>query len=179
MYAVDLLLSKNIVHLFPSSFYFLWVAFEITGHGVPWFIGCFYLMYAIPLMRQITMNCICALVFDLLVVGLIKIIFRRQRPNYNKGDMFLTVSVDKYSFPSGHTTRAVLMATFIINHIDITVNSSFATLLILWAMLIGISRIALGRHHISDVLFGALIGYLQFKFLVYLWLQVNVMQFVS
>ena len=36
----------------------------------------------------------------------------RRRPAQNINDNFLEVSVDKFSFPSGHATRAILLAIF-------------------------------------------------------------------
>lgn len=43
-----------------------------------------------------------ALLFDAIMVGLIKFIFRRQRPKENNdSDMLFTVSIDAWSFPSG------------------------------------------------------------------------------
>ena len=39
-------------------------------------------------------------------------LFRRRRPAYNVDDMPLTTGVDKFSFPSGHATRAVLLTVF-------------------------------------------------------------------
>lgn len=51
---------------------------------------------------------------DVIIVLVLKIMFRRHRPSNNHMDMFLTVSVDQYSFPSGHATRAVMLASLII-----------------------------------------------------------------
>merc|ERR1712136_106457 len=173
------LISKNIASMFPSVFYYLWITLELSGHGVPWFVACFYLMFAYPTLQTVAWKCIFALVIDLLVVGVIKVTFKRQRPDYNKGKMFATVSVDKFSFPSGHTTRAVLMATFIIKHIN-TIAHPLATNFILgWAFLIALSRVALGRHHVSDVICGALIGYLQYDLAIYMWIESNLVQFIS
>ncbi|VEL30145.1 unnamed protein product [Protopolystoma xenopodis] len=56
-------------------------------------------------LREETASCFClssALIFDLVIIGLLKLIFRRQRPSGNKPqDMRMTISVDSYSFPSG------------------------------------------------------------------------------
>jgi hypothetical protein len=38
---------------------------------------------------------------DLLIVGVLKALVQRKRPSYNKPDMHIVVSVDKFSFPSG------------------------------------------------------------------------------
>ncbi len=45
-----------------------------------------------------------ALLLDVIVVGALKIIVRRPRPEKNYADdMRLTVSIDDWSFPSGET----------------------------------------------------------------------------
>ncbi|KAJ6655440.1 hypothetical protein lerEdw1_005140 [Lerista edwardsae] len=49
-----------------------------------------------------------ALVLDVVLVAAVKGLVKRRRPAHNKMDMFATVSVDKYSFPSGHATRAAM-----------------------------------------------------------------------
>ena len=59
-----------------------------------------------PLMRMCIANLLLGFVLDLILVGSIKGLFRRPRPVYNKeGDFVLVVSVDKFSFPSGHSSR--------------------------------------------------------------------------
>ena len=52
-----------------------------------------------------------ALIMDIVVVAVVKAITRRRRPVANKdSEMFVAVSVDKFSFPSGHCTRAVMLS---------------------------------------------------------------------
>ncbi|CAK9173189.1 unnamed protein product [Ilex paraguariensis] len=58
------------------------------------------------------LNLLLGLLLDLLVIGLLKHLVRRPRPVYNK-NMFLTFSVDHWSFPSGHSSRVFYIATFI------------------------------------------------------------------
>ncbi len=65
-----------------------------------------------------------------------------------------TVSVDRYSFPSGHTTRATFVALFFAQY---AVGATLAFLAV-WAAGTGISRITMGRHHVLDVVCGGLCG---------------------
>ncbi|KAK9403795.1 phospholipid phosphatase 6 [Crotalus adamanteus] len=58
--------------------------------------------------REVLLNLLFALILDLVLVAAVKGLVKRRRPVYNKMDMFATVSVDKYSFPSGHATRAAM-----------------------------------------------------------------------
>ena len=46
------------------------------------------------------------------------------------------------------------------------------SLVIAWAVAVSLSRIFLGRHHVLDVTFGAIIGILQYRLLAdFLWLS--------
>jgi len=59
-----------------------------------------------PAVRMCAANLLLGFVLDLVMVGTIKGLVRRGRPVYNKeGDFALVVSVDKFSFPSGHSSR--------------------------------------------------------------------------
>lgn len=98
------------------------------------------------------------LVFDIVVIVLTKAAIRRQRPAENLQDM-LTVSVDKYSFPSGHASRAFMVATFITIHLHVGVM--WNCIVWLWAASVATSRILLGRHHVIDVVAGTILGCLE------------------
>ena len=143
---------------------------EITGHGIPWLIGAALFAYRSTGYTQIfSVNLLIALLLDLLVVGVTKVVSRRQRPVYNRDDMFATVSVDKYSFPSGHATRAVLLAILFM-YVDLQwgYTLSIAT----WAFMIAVSRVILGRHHVLDVAAGVAIGSFEAWFMfLFVWLD--------
>eukprot|EP00050_Salpingoeca_kvevrii_P000070 m.141296 g.141296 ORF g.141296 m.141296 type:complete len:218 (-) comp10019_c6_seq1:135-788(-) len=162
-------------------------ALEYSAHGIPWLIGVpAMLVLASEEWAVLLVNLFIGLLADLGVVGLVKMIVRRQRPSYNKGlckhtcrpheplltcvgpdDMFATVAVDVFSFPSGHTTRSFFLASFLAAHLED--ESAIATWWY-WAVAVGCSRVFLGRHHVLDVLFGAAIGYgLTYLLHSYLW----------
>ena len=143
---------------------------EISGHGVPWLSGSVFMMWRVPSApeKEVFLNLMIALCIDLIVIGLLKVTFKRSRPNYNQQDMVLTVSVDNYSFPSGHATRSAMVVIFLLAHLKL--QTGMKILLILWGLCVGSSRVVLGRHYLSDVLAGFLVGYLQYYWLViYAW----------
>jgi undecaprenyl-diphosphatase len=79
---------------------------------------------------------------------------KRNRPaDALPGFESFIVPADKFSFPSGHTSGAFLVAT--------ATGLIFPVLLVplgLWAALVGTSRVFLGVHFPSDIAAGALMG---------------------
>ncbi|XP_017352469.1 phospholipid phosphatase 6 [Cebus imitator] len=174
--AIDLWLSKKLgVCAGESSSWGsvrpLMKLLEISGHGIPWLVGTLYCLCRSDSWagREVLMNLLFALLLDLLLVALIKGLVRRRRPAHNQMDMFVTLSVDKYSFPSGHATRAALMSRFILNHLVLAIP--LRVLVVLWAFVLGLSRVMLGRHNVTDVAFGFFLGYMQYSIVDYCWLS--------
>lgn len=78
----------------------------------------------------------------------------RPRPYQVRQDIRLTgKALDKFSFPSGHTLHAVVFTW-----VALTYFPQLAVLLILFTVLVGLSRVVLGLHYPSDVMAGALLG---------------------
>ncbi|XP_043928629.1 phospholipid phosphatase 6 [Protopterus annectens] len=144
---------------------------EISGHGIPWIACTVYCLFKSDSSagQEVMLNLLFALILDLILVGVLKALVRRRRPSHNKMDMFVTLSVDKYSFPSGHATRAAMGARFFLNHLVLAIPVRI--LIVLWAFVLGISRVMLGRHNVTDVVCGFFIGYLQYSLVEYLWLS--------
>ena len=91
------------------------------------------------------------------VTYLLKHLLERERPD----DSLLAVQT--FSFPSGHATTAMALYGFIA-YLLIRFNQNFAqkiritTIAILFILLIGLSRVVLNQHYLSDVLGGYLVG---------------------
>ena len=85
---------------------------------------------------------------------LLKKAIRRDRPYVVIASSLQALQPsDQFSMPSGHTAAAFLTATLV----TLFVPSLFA-LAMLWAILVGVSRVVLGVHYPSDIAAGALLG---------------------
>ena len=108
------------------------------------------------------------MILDIVIVAVIKAFTRRRRPAYNVDDQYATVKmVDKFSFPSGHSTRAVMLAVMFT--LVEPVNFILWLPLACWSACVCVSRVLLGRHHILDVAAGVVIGVLQAVIMGWLW----------
>ena len=107
-------------------------------------------------------NFFAGLVLDVILVGTLKTLFRRSRPDYSVHKEYAPVlKVDSFSFPSGHTSRAVFVALFC----WFLLGKNLGLFAILWCGATGASRIVMGRHYLSDVLFGAAAAVVNFAIL--------------
>ena len=85
-------------------------------------------------------------------VILLKFTIRRPRPEGEWGQVYRIT--DPHSFPSGHAARSTALAVMAIA----LGPPWFAIALVLWAPWVGLARVALGVHYLSDVVAGWLIG---------------------
>ncbi|PRQ18146.1 putative phosphatidate phosphatase [Rosa chinensis] len=136
----------------------------------------------IQLLRPFLSPLLLGLLLDLALIGLIKFTVRRARPVYNK-NMNVAVSVDHFSFPSGHASRVCFVAALFylsaaaladaLLHLRSSsppaverwigadqdkAVSVLVSVVWAWAAATSISRILLGRHFVSDVVAGACLG---------------------
>lgn len=146
-------------------------ALEYSCHGIPWLVGwvAFMIMYSDPSLYQLQANFLYGLILDILAISVIKAFVRRRRPTGNESDMFMTMGPDKFSFPSGHASRAAFISHFFIYYLEL--SNIIALPLLLWSTAVCISRILLQRHHVFDVICGALLGIAESLFVLYFWLS--------
>jgi len=85
-------------------------------------------------------------------VILLKFTIRRRRPEGDWGQIYRIT--DPHSFPSGHAARsaALVVMAFAIG------QPWFGLVVSLWAPWVGLSRVALGIHYLSDVFAGWMVG---------------------
>jgi membrane-associated phospholipid phosphatase len=88
----------------------------------------------------------------------IKIMVNRPRPYATLKNVYHKekAKIDKYSFPSGHTSTTFCISTLIA--LRYPEYPQFYVPLYAWSILIGYGRMYLGMHYPSDVLGGAVVG---------------------
>ena len=86
---------------------------------------------------------------------LLKNKLKRYRPQHAiPGFKSIIQPSDQFSFPSGHTSAAFLVAGIVS-----TIYPVLAIALLTWAIGVGISRVMLGVHFPTDSVAGALLGF--------------------
>ncbi|CAL8343904.1 unnamed protein product [Merluccius merluccius] len=142
---------------------------EVSGHEVPWFIGTLYSLLRGETTgeREIMFNLAFALLLDLLLVRAVKRLVRRRNPPQPRSDIFSAFSVERYSFPSGHASRAGMCARFIL--VQLADTTAMRVLVLGWAVSVSLSRLLLARHYVTDVGFGLAMGYCQYSVVEKLW----------
>ncbi|KAJ9706861.1 hypothetical protein PVL29_002028 [Vitis rotundifolia] len=183
---LDTTLSLHLHTLFQPVPRSLLKTLELAGDG-RFFIPVAVSLLSSSSLRPILIPLLIGLLLDLLLVGVIKYIVRRPRPVYNKG-MHITVAVDHWSFPSGHSSRVGFVAAFLylstalIGEAVAQLRSTesrfgsddsgkavdFIVLIVcLWSVATSISRVLLGRHFVFDVVAGACLGVLEALFVLH------------
>ncbi|MCP4535968.1 MAG: phosphatase PAP2 family protein [Chloroflexi bacterium] len=87
------------------------------------------------------------------VTTILKWLFRRQRPP-GDGRGFYT-QFDRHAFPSGHAGRSACMVVLLSSFVPFPWGF---LLLSLWAGLVGLARVALQVHFVSDIVGGWIVG---------------------
>ena len=97
---------------------------------------------------------------------LIKYIVQRPRP-----DIFQLTHASGFSFPSGHSMTSIAFYGYLLyllfkNEKNKNKRIIYSSLLIILVLLIGLSRIYLGVHYLSDVIAGFLLAFIYLVFFI-------------
>ncbi|XP_045505235.1 phospholipid phosphatase 6 isoform X2 [Colias croceus] len=142
---------------------------ELSCHGIVWLAGwlTFIWLFNNSELYQLQVNMLIGLILDIIVIAVTKAFVRRRRPiPMNK---MIPGNPDKYSFPSGHASRAVLIA-FILMVVD-PISIIFYPPLVAWVTSVAISRVLAERHYFLDIFGGIGIGILEGLLMSILWLS--------
>ncbi|XP_020807288.1 phospholipid phosphatase 6 [Drosophila serrata] len=142
---------------------------EISCDGIAWFASwiAFIWLLSSKDLYQMQVNMLFGLVLDVVVVAVLKALVRRRRPVASK-DM-MTIGPDKFSFPSGHASRAFFVLLFFAKLYPLHIV--FLMPMTAWAVSVAISRLILQRHYVLDICAGAVIGILEALVIGLFWIS--------
>ena len=167
-----ILIKTNSIESFDTSIYNL-IAMHINanltdffkfmtflGEGVSIASFCVLALIVTFILKKRNIGLIVAgcVTFNSLFSEGLKRIIQRPRP-----EILRLINESSYSFPSSHTLASVSLCGILIYFIlksewDRNVKIVISSLLVLFPLLIGISRIYLGAHNASDVFGGAILA---------------------
>ena len=119
--------------------------FWLAELGMLWWLGTDY-------WKGRALTLIVSILLTALVVFVVKLAVRRRRPEGEWGKFYRTT--DPHSFPSGHAVRSVMLAVVMLGLGPLWLG----LLLLVWAPLVGLARVSMGVHYLSDVLAGMFLG---------------------
>lgn len=123
-----------------------------SGDSWYWGLALIFMGVLFPASRALVITFFLAIGGLAVVVQAIKWTVRRERPAGTWGAIYRTV--DPHSFPSGHAARAWMLAVIALGLGPVALG----VILLVWAPLVSLARVATGVHYLSDVVAGALIG---------------------
>jgi undecaprenyl-diphosphatase len=119
--------------------------FWLVALPILWYFGD-------PSWKSLALTLVAAILVTATIVLTLKFIIRRRRPEGEWGQIYR--KTDPHSFPSGHAARGILLGV-----IGLGLGPAwFGLLLIVWGPLVGLARIAMGVHYVSDVVAGWVLG---------------------
>lgn len=150
------LITKN-MNDFTTS---IWRFFTLLGSTKFIVIATTLIALTYIILKQYYHACLLSstVIISTIVNRTLKIIFRRERPEVLK-----LVKETSFSFPSGHTMAATtlygLLIYFLIkSNLPKVVKVICSTILIIIIIGVGLSRVYLGAHFISDVIAGFIVS---------------------
>ena len=148
---------NNLAKEFKFIYYFFRI-FTFTGE---WWMYISYAIITVLINPEIGKD---AIKLGLVAYGLhypsyyvIKNITKRKRPFEKYQEVKALINPpDKYSLPSGHSSGTMISALITTSFFD---GLNF---LFLWPVIVGLSRVFLGVHFISDTILGLILGFASF-----------------
>ncbi|MCR5539764.1 MAG: phosphatase PAP2 family protein [Ruminococcus sp.] len=127
-----------------------------SANGGAILIAAALILMIIPKTRKLGFLCAAALVFNTLICNVIlKNIIARVRPYEVIDDLKLMVGKQNdWSFPSGHASGGFCMSTVIFREAPRKIGIP----VLIFALLISLSRLYVGVHYPSDVICGIILG---------------------
>jgi len=131
------------------------IIFAHSGDSWFWIVGLGFLYwFGTDEWKALSVYLLIGVIVTAVIVMTIKFTIKRKRPEGEWGNIYR--KTDPHSFPSGHATRATMLAVMAIG----LGPGWFGVLLAVWAPLVILARVAMGVHYIFDVLAGTALGFI-------------------
>ena len=165
----DHIVSYNLTKVMKVITFFASIYFSLVAFTA---LALWYLLYKKS--KQLALNIAAIGISSSLVTYLLKELFRRARP----ADPLID-PLHNYSFPSGHASSGFIfwgLLAYLIwkSKISLTYKYIISGFFILFALLIGFSRIYLRIHYASDVIAGFCVGFAWLAFSIWILERLNV-----
>ena len=133
-----------------------------SGDSIIWLAALLLAIWQAPApYNALALLCLGVMLLAGLEVGILKMLFRRTRPAGDWGAIYRRT--DPHSFPSGHAARGLALAVTALWYGPVWAGA----ILLIWGLLVGLARIALGVHYLSDVVAGFFVGLLSALAFIY------------
>lgn len=119
--------------------------FWLPGLAILWVFGNEY-------WRSRAVVLVAGVLLTAVLVMAVKFTVRRKRPSGEWGEIYR--NADPHSFPSGHAARSMMLAVLACG----LGPGWLAIVLLVWAPWVGLARVAMGVHFLSDIIAGSLVG---------------------
>ncbi len=138
-----------------------------TGDGYLYAVIGLCLLYLEPHNGKLFFcSAVTAYLLNVTTYLLVKNTIKRDRPQQKIPNFVASIKPsDQFSFPSGHTAAAFVFTVLVLHFYPV-----FAISVLLWALLIGLSRVLLGVHFPGDIIAGSIMGSL------FGWLGIQITQ---
>jgi undecaprenyl-diphosphatase len=124
-----------------------------TGDSMVWLFGGVLLWrFGIDVWARAGERIVLSTALAWIASTVLKYFFQRPRPEGEQGLFYL--DIDQHSLPSGHATRIGGLMVVLAGLLPL-----WGTLgLIVWGLLVCVSRVALGLHYVGDMVVGLIVG---------------------
>ena len=127
----------------------------LAHSGDSWYWGLGLLIVWLaggPAAKQLAVQLLAGIALTAVIVLALKRLIRRARPEGDWGQLYRRT--DPHSFPSGHAARMTMLLV-----LAAALGPAWlGWLLLAWAPLVALARVAMGVHYLSDVIGGGLLG---------------------
>lgn len=120
--------------------------------------------------RMYPFSVILILSISSLISYILKASLNRPRPFSISTEIIQLTAVNTFSFPSGHT---IAVTSILFGILFFYPYKRYIIPILIWALLVMYSRLALGVHFVTDVMAGVLLSFLV-AFSVHLWMKMRI-----